>query len=96
MISFKAGRPNPLVIVSLVLVVGCSGDPSIDDPSLDPSSITRTAVPDSSTEVWWQRIHELCGKAFAGRLVSEDEVDARFSGQPMTMHVRRCGDGAAR
>ncbi len=90
LIFSKAGRPSSLVICSLVLVLACSGgDPASDDPSL----ASATAEPESPADLWWQRIHQLCGNAYRGRLVSDDEVDTRFLGQPMTMHVRRCDDG---
>ncbi len=37
-----------------------------------------------------------CGKAYAGRLVSTDEVDADFAAQKMVMHVRTCKEGEIR
>ena len=68
-----------------------STDPvSSTDPATPPPSAPTEDVAESSTDLWWQRVHELCGKAFAGRLVSNDEADASFSDQPMTMHVRKC------
>jgi hypothetical protein len=39
----------------------------------------------------------LCGKAFAGRIVSAPvAADADFAGKPMIMHVRECSDEAIR
>lgn len=37
-----------------------------------------------------------CGNAYAGRLVSSDEVDADFGSQNMVMHVRSCADDVIR
>jgi len=33
---------------------------------------------------------EMCGKAFEGKLVSDDEVDADFASEQIVMHVRDC------
>ena len=33
-----------------------------------------------------------CGNAYAGKLVSNDEVDADFASKTMVMHVRECSD----
>lgn len=35
-------------------------------------------------------LRELCGKTFAGGLVSRDAVDADMAGKPMVMHVAVC------
>jgi len=37
-----------------------------------------------------------CGKAYAGRLTSTDEIDAEFGAQEMVMHVRTCKDDEIR
>lgn len=39
---------------------------------------------------FWSRLSALCGRAFAGRVVSVDAADARFAGQALVMHVREC------
>ena len=36
------------------------------------------------------KLADLCGKAFAGRLVSTDPADADMAGKPMVMHVASC------
>ena len=41
-------------------------------------------------------ISQYCGKAFAGTLVSEDEVDAGFAVEDIVMHVRDCSESEAR
>jgi hypothetical protein len=35
-------------------------------------------------------LQALCGKAYAGRIVTDDAADANFAGKPLTMHVREC------
>ncbi len=47
-------------------------------------------------DVFFERIQDICGQAFAGRLVSTDEVDAGFRDQPVVMHVRTCSDSEIR
>lgn len=49
-----------------------------------------TAPAQSPQSVFWTRLSELCGSAFAGRVVSTDTADARFAGQALVMHVREC------
>lgn len=42
------------------------------------------------------RIQALCGKAFAGRLVSRDAADSAMVGVAMIMHVARCSPNEVR
>jgi hypothetical protein len=42
------------------------------------------------------RLQALCGKAFAGRLVTSDPADAAMAAQPLVMHVRECRPGEVR
>ncbi|MEQ1494240.1 MAG: hypothetical protein ABL912_00575 [Novosphingobium sp.] len=49
--------------------------------------VTPTATPQ---DLFWQALSSHCGKAFAGRLVSNDAPDADMLRQAMTMHVREC------
>ncbi len=97
--NYFAQRVFFLMLV-LMLYTGCAGDPTAVEhaSSAEPPPSTETvaeppqvsAADATSLDAWWQGIEALCGKAFAGRLVSNDEVDARFAEQTMTMHVRRC------
>ena len=91
MISIQIARLRWLLPLSLTLIAGCTdSDPTTDNRSPGHAPVPVTAVSNSPADLWWQRIYELCGKAFEGRLVSTDEVDADFSAQSMIMHVRRC------
>lgn len=38
----------------------------------------------------------MCGKAFAGRVVTSDPADAAFADRPLVMHVRTCSPGEVR
>jgi hypothetical protein len=50
---------------------------------------TRTLEADPQTQ-FMARLNALCGKAFAGRLVSDPATDADMAGKALVMHVRRC------
>ena len=42
------------------------------------------------------RLQALCGKAFEGRVVTNDPGDASFAGKTLVMHVRKCREGEVR
>lgn len=44
----------------------------------------------SAQDVYFERLSILCGKAYPGQLVSDQEADAEMMGQPMIMHVATC------
>jgi hypothetical protein len=54
---------------------------------------TTTAVPDVR---FFDSLKTLCGKAFVGRLVSQDAVDDGMRGKPLIMHVRQCSENEVR
>lgn len=39
-----------------------------------------------------QSLNDLCGKSFAGKLVSTDDADKDLKDSPMTMHIQKCTD----
>lgn len=46
----------------------------------------------SPQDAFWAALSSHCGKAFNGRLVSQDAADADMADSAMTMHVRECSD----
>lgn len=52
----------------------------------DPPSAPEPAAQD----VYFERLSILCGKAYPGQLVSDQEADAEMMDQPMIMHVATC------
>ncbi len=46
----------------------------------------------SPQDAFFDNLSQHCGKAYAGQLVSKDEVDADFASKAMVMHVRECSD----
>ncbi|ASK87295.1 hypothetical protein SPHFLASMR4Y_00509 [Sphingorhabdus sp. SMR4y] len=44
----------------------------------------------SPQDLFFERLSLLCGKAYAGTLVSEQKADADMAGKPMIMHAASC------
>ncbi|MEH6662546.1 MAG: hypothetical protein V7679_12925 [Parasphingorhabdus sp.] len=44
----------------------------------------------SPQDLFFERLSLLCGKAYAGTLVSDQEADADMAGKPMIMHAASC------
>ena len=44
----------------------------------------------AGSAVFWTELQKLCGKAYAGTLVSAPENDVDFKGKELVMHVRAC------
>ena len=56
-----------------------------------------TGVPaPEPADAFMARLQALCGKAFAGRLVTADPADEAMARQPLVMHVRECRPGEVR
>lgn len=51
-----------------------------------------TTPPPAPQDAFWQALSAHCGKAYAGRLVSDEAADAEMRGQAMAMHVRDCSE----
>jgi hypothetical protein len=49
--------------------------------------------PSASVEMFLDAIRPHCGKAYEGRVVSNDPADADFAGKRLVMHVRECEPG---
>jgi hypothetical protein len=52
--------------------------------------------PAAPADRFFERVGALCGQAFEGRLVSDDEADADWRGERMVMHVRDCSEDTIR
>ncbi len=50
----------------------------------------------SAADALMTRLSAHCGKAFEGRVVSTDSVDADFAQETLVMHVRTCSDDEIR
>jgi hypothetical protein len=56
---------------------------------------STTAAPDPQT-AFMARLRDICGKAFAGKLISNEASDADMVGAAMIMHVRDCSADGVR
>ncbi len=70
-------------ILSLIALAGCTEAPTTDETD----RIVR-----GPQAAFWAALSSHCGKAYSGRLVSEDTADADFMEAPMVMHVRECDE----
>lgn len=50
----------------------------------------------SPQDAFFAKLSEHCGKAYGGKLVSSDDVDADFASKKMIMHVRECSETTLR
>ncbi|PHR59781.1 MAG: hypothetical protein COA43_08810 [Robiginitomaculum sp.] len=67
---------------------------SFTTPTLLATLLMTSCAQNTSTpqEKFMQSLNALCGKSFAGKLVSTDEVDTKTASLPMVMEVRECSD----
>lgn len=57
---------------------------------------TNGAAPADPADAFMTRLSAHCGKAYEGRVVTNDPADAAFAGQRLVMHVRECRAGEVR
>lgn len=53
-------------------------------------------APAAPADAFLARLTTLCGKAFAGRVVTTDPADTAFAGKMLVMHVAACAPGRVR
>lgn len=58
-----------------------------------PGFASKPAAP---ADAFMARLAPLCGKAFAGRVVTNDPADSAFAGKKLVMHVAACEPGRVR
>lgn len=56
----------------------------------------QAVPPPQTADLFMARLQALCGRAFAGRVVTSDPADAAFAGKRLVMHVRECRAGEVR
>lgn len=47
-------------------------------------------------DLFWERLQALCGRAFPGRVVSNDPGDSQLAAARLVLHVARCGPESVR
>lgn len=70
-----------------VVLTGCDGQAERSETD----GAETAAASDDPQQVWWDRVQELCGQAFAGEMVRYDEaMDTGWLDRDVIMHVREC------
>jgi hypothetical protein len=59
-------------------------------------SCATTTQPAGPQDRFFANLKELCGKTFAGAVVTNEAADADLAGKPMVMHVNHCSDSEIR
>lgn len=59
-------------------------------------SACATTPPSNPQDAFWTNLRAHCGKAYSGKLASDEAADADFKGRLMLMHVRSCTDNEIR
>lgn len=85
------GRRNCVAIALMnKSLLACSAALLLCIPLTSCDSSPDTPPEPSAQDVFFERLSLLCGKAYAGILVSEQEADADMAGKPMIMHAASC------
>ncbi len=83
--SHNTARPIlALAFTAPLALLSACGQPADEDPAEGAAT--------SEQDAFFSALSTHCGKAYAGRLVSEDAVDADFADAAMVMHVADCSD----
>ena len=73
-----------------LILTGCVTNDAGQDP-VEVASDTRSAA-----DVFMSHLQGLCGQAFEGKVISQDEVDADWRSERLVMHVRDCSSDEIR
>ena len=65
-------------------------------PMLLLSGCATAVAPSGTEDRFFANLSSLCGRAFAGRVVTTDPADRDLAGQRLVMHVRACSHGEIR
>jgi hypothetical protein len=88
-------RPRPWTIT--VLLWSLATLPTwADEKTTVPASRVTPASGVAPVDAFWSSLRQLCGKAFAGKLVESVPPDTSFAGKALVMHVRECSDTTIR
>lgn len=76
-----------------VILAGCVTSDSV---KTDKEPDMKTSPSSAPSEAFMANLSSLCGKSYEGRVVSQDEVDADWRAEKLTMHVRDCTPDAVK
>jgi hypothetical protein len=81
----------PAALVAAVLAGACGTDGDTTDGAAVAGDAAAAPAAAAPQEIWWERLQELCGQAFAGEMVRYDPaLDTAWLNRPVIMHVREC------
>jgi hypothetical protein len=91
-------------VPTFALCAGLLGLAACTEPAPPAAAIPAVApmirVPDAPVvapaDAFLAALRSLCGKAYAGRVVTTDPADADFANAALVMHVRECGETEVR
>lgn len=96
-------RTIPLWALSAsVLVLSACSEPAPPPATVTAAAVEPAPLPGAETpapvpaDAFLDALKTLCGKAFAGKVVSTDPADADFANAALLMHVRECKDAEVR
>lgn len=78
------------IALPLALVLAACTDGSVAD---DQASV---AAPETAADRFFASLSALCGKAYEGRVVSDEAADEDMRSSRLVMHVRECSDDTIR
>jgi len=81
---------TPFLIIATFSLLGCEPKTAEAPVSAEPAPAITSAL--TAQDTFWSDLNLLCGKSFAGKLASTDEVDDSFVDVEMSMTVN-CVDG---
>ncbi|MCU0754290.1 MAG: hypothetical protein MUE46_04110 [Xanthomonadales bacterium] len=89
-----------LLSVSLLALMAChesAPPPTVATPGLVPAPMPAAeARSPAPADAFLEALRGMCGKAFAGQVVTTDPADADFAQASLVMHVRECGEREVR
>lgn len=80
----------------VVVLATCAGSVDVGKGNWTAYAPLSTKDEPEARDVFMARLILLCGRAFAGRVVTTDTADATFAGKPLVMHVASCARGQVR
>jgi hypothetical protein len=90
---FSFTAPITAPIVAIALLVSACNPPEPIDPTIESDPIESDLA---QRDAFFGNVLELCGNAYAGRVVSTDAVDKDFAEANLILHVRDCSNDEIR
>lgn len=83
----------PIVMAASLALAACATSQAPTPAEAEDFSKTATAFP---ADMFMAALKRHCGKAYRGRMVSNDNIDRGFADETLVMHVRKCDEREVR